>query len=68
MIGLLGFPLVAFQLPLAWVDSRCSDDNFSIYQLFVERRVLTLLVGCGDQGMALVLEPFPDTKLVLGGA
>lgn len=68
MVGLLSFLLVASQLPLVWVDSRCSDDNFSIYQLFVERRVLTLLVGCGDQGMALVLEPFSDTKFVLGGA
>jgi hypothetical protein len=46
---------------------RCGDDNFSINKLFVEGRVLTLLVRCGDESVTLVLKPFADTKLVLGG-
>lgn len=50
------------------LDSRCGDDNLSVHQLLVEIRILALLVGSGDQGVALILEPFPDAQLVLGRA
>lgn len=33
----------------------------------VKLGVLTLLVRGGDKGVALVLEPLAETKLVLGG-
>lgn len=46
---------------------RCSDDDFSVDKLLVELAVLTLLVGGGYQRVALVLNPFPDTQLVLRG-
>lgn len=45
---------------------RSGDDNLSIDELLVELGVLTLLVRGGDQGVALVLEPLAETKLVLG--
>lgn len=35
--------------------------------MLVELRVLALLVGCGYQLVALLLDPFPDTELVLSG-
>jgi hypothetical protein len=44
---------------------RSSDDDFRIYELLVEFRVLALLIGGCDEGMSLVLEPFADTELVL---
>ena len=46
---------------------RCGDDDFSIDELLVELGVLTLLVGGGDEGVALLLDPFPQTELVLSG-
>lgn len=50
------------------VNIRSRDDDLSINQLLIESRVLAFLVGGGDEGMALVLEPFAETKLVLGRA
>lgn len=50
------------------VHSRCRDDDFSIDQFLIELGVLTLLVGGGDQGVALILEPFSETEFVLGGS
>jgi hypothetical protein len=35
--------------------------------VLVELGVLALLVGCGDELVALLLDPFPDTELVLSG-
>lgn len=34
--------------------------------MLVERAVLTLLVGCGDELVSLGLEPSTDAELVLG--
>jgi len=50
---------------VAVVDSRGGDDDFGIYQLLVELGVLAFLVGGGDQGVTLILEPFPDPELIL---
>ena len=36
--------------------------------MLVELRVLTLLVRGGDELVALLLDPLPQTKLVLGGS
>lgn len=47
--------------------SRSGDDDFGIDELLVEGRVLALLVGGGDQSVALLLEPLAQTELVLGG-
>ena len=46
---------------------RCGDDNFGVNKVLVELGVLTLLVGGGDELVALLLNPLPQTKLVLGG-
>lgn len=48
-------------------DARCGDDDFRVNEVLVELRVLTLLVGGSDELMALILDPLPQTKLVLGG-
>lgn len=48
-------------------DVRCGDDDFSVNKVLVELRVLALLVGCGDELVALLLDPLPQTKLVLSG-
>lgn len=34
--------------------------------MLVERRVLALLVGCRDQLMTLIFNPFSDSKLIFG--
>ena len=34
--------------------------------MLVKGRILTLLVGCSNQFVALFLYPFPDTELILG--
>ena len=47
---------------------RGSDDDLSVDELLLEDGVLALLVGGRDEGVALLLEPFPDAQLVLGGA
>ena len=46
---------------------RCGDDDFSVNELLVELAVLTLLVRGSHKSVALVLNPFPQTKLVLCG-
>lgn len=46
---------------------RSGNDDLGIDKVLVEFRALSLLIGGGDQLVALVLEPFSDTKLVLGG-
>jgi hypothetical protein len=46
---------------------RGGDDDFGIDQLLVKSRVLALLVGGGDQSVALLLNPLSQTKLILGG-
>jgi hypothetical protein len=43
------------------------DDDLSILELLVEGRTLIVLVRCGDESVALVLEPLADTELVLSG-
>jgi hypothetical protein len=50
------------------VYSRRGNDDFSVDELLVELGVLALLVGSGDEGVALVLEPLADAELVLGGS
>jgi hypothetical protein len=47
---------------------RSGDDDLSIDELLIELGVLALLVGGGDEGVALVLKPLADAQLVLGGA
>lgn len=47
---------------------RGGDDNLCIHELLVEFGVLTLLIGRGYQSMALLFQPFTDTKLVFGRA
>lgn len=46
---------------------RCGDDDFGVNEVLVELRVLTLLVGGSDELVTLLLNPLPQTKLVLGG-
>ena len=46
---------------------RC-DDDLSVDELLVKFAVGTLLVRGSDESVALVLNPFPDSKLVLGGS
>jgi hypothetical protein len=41
------------------------DDDLGVDKLLVELGVLTLLVGGGDEGVALILEPFADAEFVL---
>ena len=55
-------------LPVRGCNIRSRDDDLGVDQLLVKGRVLALLVAGGHQGVALLLEPFPDAKLVLGGA
>ena len=47
---------------------RCGDDDFGINEVLIELRVLTLLIRGGDELVALLLDPLPQTKLVLGGS
>ena len=47
---------------------RSSDDDLGIDKLLVELGVLALLVGGGDEGVAGILEPLSDAKLVLSGS
>ena len=46
---------------------RGGDDDFGIWNVLVKGRVGTLLVRGGDELVALLLDPLPETKLVLGG-
>lgn len=47
--------------------SRCGDDDFCINKLLIEFGILPVLVRGGYEGVALVLQPFPNAKLVLRG-
>jgi hypothetical protein len=49
-------------------DIRRGDDDLGVDELLVELGVLTILVGGGHQGVALVFEPLADAELVLGCA
>jgi hypothetical protein len=46
---------------------RSGDDDLSIFELLVELGTLTVLVGCCDESVTLVLEPLADAELVLSG-
>ena len=48
--------------------SRGSDDDFCVNEVLVEFRALTFLVRGGDELVTLLLDPFPQAKLVFGGA
>lgn len=50
------------------VGLRSGDDDFGVNELLVKLGVLALLIGGGDESVTLILEPFPDAQLVLGGA
>jgi hypothetical protein len=45
---------------VTWVE-RCRDDDLCVDKVLVELGVLTLLVGGGDELVALLLNPLPDT-------
>lgn len=47
---------------------RCCDDDLGVWNVLVEFAVLTLLVGGGHKLVALRLDPFSETKLVLCGS
>lgn len=47
---------------------RSGNDDLCVYQVLVEFRILSILVGGSDELMSLVLEPFADTELVLSCA
>lgn len=44
---------------------RSGNDDFGVNEFLVELGVGTLLVGCSDEGVTLVLEPFSNAQLVL---
>lgn len=48
-------------------NERGGNDDFRIDQLLVKGGVLAVLVGGGDQSVALPLDPLSQTKLILGG-
>ena len=47
---------------------RSGDDDLGVNELLLENTVLALLVGGRHEGVALVLNPLPNTELVLGRA
>lgn len=47
---------------------RSSDDNLSIDELLVEFGVGTIFVRGGYKGMALLLQPLPQSQLILAGS
>ena len=47
--------------------SRCGDDDLCINKLLIEFGILSLFVRGGHKGVALVLQPFSNAKLVLRG-
>ena len=49
-----------------WIDLRGGDDDLCINQVLVERGVFTLFIGCGNQLVTLVFNPFPDSEFVFG--
>jgi len=46
-------------------DLRSGDDDLRIDQFLVEFGVLALLIGGGNEGVALIFEPFPYSQLIL---
>lgn len=50
------------------INVRGGDDDFRVNELLVEFGVWVVLVGGCDESVAGILEPFADSKLVLGGA
>ena len=48
-------------------DIRSGDDDLSVDQLLVKGRVIAVLVGGGDQSVALVLNPLPQAEFILDG-
>lgn len=51
-----------------WHVLRCGDDDLGVNELLVELAVLSLLVRGGHKSVALVLNPLPETELVLSGS
>lgn len=49
-------------------DIRSCDDDLSVDELLIELGVLTLLVGGGNKGVTLLLEPRADAELILSRA
>lgn len=49
-------------------DPRGCDDDFGVNKLLIELAVLALLVGGRYERVALRLDPFAQTKLILSGA
>lgn len=47
---------------------RSGDDDLGVDELLVELAVLALLVRGGDKSVTLLLNPLPQTKLVLSRA
>lgn len=47
-------------------DVRCGNDDFGVNKVLVKLGVLTLLVGGSDELVTLLLDPLPQTELVLG--
>jgi hypothetical protein len=45
---------------------RSGDDDLRIHKLLVKLGVFALLVRCCDQSVALLLNPLPQPKFVLG--
>jgi len=50
------------------VDIRSSNDDFSVRNVLIKGRVLTLLVRGGNELVSLVLEPLADSEFVLSGS
>lgn len=57
-----------YQVGNITTNIRGGDDDFSINKLLVELGVGVILVRGCDESVAGILKPFPDSKLVLGGA
>ena len=49
------------------MDIRSGDDDLSVDQLLVKGRVGAVLVGGGDESVALVLNPLPQAEFILDG-
>lgn len=50
------------------INVRGGDDDFGVNELLVKLGVGVVLVGGCDESVASILEPFADSKLVLGCA
>lgn len=49
-------------------EVRCGDDDLGVNELLVEFGVLAFFVGCSDESMSLIFEPFTDTEFILSCA